>query len=111
MKIIKFLFVAAVTASLTACGGGGSMPKFGNNEFPVETVGANSASLQSTYPATIKGIQDVEVRPKVSGFITRVYVHEGQVVKPVSRFFQSIVKLIRLQFARHRPVSIRPVHS
>ena len=81
MKIIKFLFVAAVTASLTACGGGGSMPKFGNNEFPVETVGANSASLQSTYPATIKGIQDVEVRPKVSGFITRVYVHEGQVVK------------------------------
>ena len=81
MKIIKFLFVAAVTASLTACGGGGSMPKFGNNEFPVETVGTNSASLQSTYPATIKGIQDVEVRPKVSGFITRVYVHEGQVVK------------------------------
>ena len=81
MKIIKFLFVAAVTASLTACGGGGSMPKFGNNEFPVEMVGANSASLQSTYPATIKGIQDVEVRPKVSGFITRVYVHEGQVVK------------------------------
>lgn len=81
MKIIKFLFVAAVTASLTACGGGGSMPKFGNNEFPVETVGANSASLQSTYPATIKGIQDVEVRPKVSGFITKVYVHEGQVVK------------------------------
>lgn len=81
MKIIKFLFVAAVTASLTACGGGGSMPKFGNNEFPVEAVGANSASLQSTYPATIKGIQDVEVRPKVSGFITRVYVHEGQVVK------------------------------
>ena len=81
MKIIKFLFVAAVTASLTACGGGGSMPKFGNNEFPVETVDANSASLQSTYPATIKGIQDVEVRPKVSGFITRVYVHEGQVVK------------------------------
>ena len=81
MKIIKFLFVAAVTASLSACGGGGSMPKFGNNEFPVETVDANSASLQSTYPATIKGIQDVEVRPKVSGFITRVYVHEGQVVK------------------------------
>ena len=35
MKIIKFLFGAAVTASLTACGGGGSMPKFGNNEFPV----------------------------------------------------------------------------
>lgn len=36
--------------------------------------------MQTTYPATIKGIQDVEVRPKVSGFITKVYVHEGQTV-------------------------------
>ena len=81
MKSIKSLLVAAVSVSLVACGGGGGMPNFGNNEFPVETIGSNSASLQSTYPATIKGIQDVEVRPKVSGFITRVYVHEGQAVK------------------------------
>lgn len=81
MKSIKSLLVAAVSVSLVACSGGGGMPNFGNNEFPVETIGSNSASLQSTYPATIKGIQDVEVRPKVSGFITRVYVHEGQAVK------------------------------
>ncbi len=81
MKSIKSLLVAAVSVSLVACGGGGGVPNFGNNEFPVETIGSNSASLQSTYPATIKGIQDVEVRPKVSGFITRVYVHEGQAVK------------------------------
>src|SRR3712207_9285118 len=53
---------------------------FGDDEFPVLTVGSSSASLQTTYPATIKGIQDVEVRPKVSGFITKVYVHEGQTV-------------------------------
>ena len=81
MKSIKSLLVAAVSVSLVACSGGGGMPNFGNNEFPVETIGSNSASLQSTYPATIKGIQDVEVRPKVSGFITKVYVHEGQAVK------------------------------
>jgi membrane fusion protein (multidrug efflux system) len=36
--------------------------------------------MQTTYPATIKGIQDVEVRPKISGFITKVLVHEGQTV-------------------------------
>ena len=56
------------------------MPKFGDDEFAVVSVGASDASLQTTYPATIKGIQDVEVRPKVSGFITNVYVHEGQTV-------------------------------
>jgi membrane fusion protein (multidrug efflux system) len=54
------------------------MPNFGDNEFPVKTVEASDASLTTVYPATIKGIQDVDVRPKVSGFITRVLVHEGQ---------------------------------
>jgi membrane fusion protein (multidrug efflux system) len=34
--------------------------------------------LQSTYPATINGIQDVEIRPKVTGFLTQINVVEGQ---------------------------------
>lgn len=84
MKIKSVLFVAAVMAiaTLTSCGGSkkGGMPNFGDDEFAVSTIGSSSAALQTTYPATIKGIQDVEVRPKVSGFITKVYVHEGQTV-------------------------------
>jgi membrane fusion protein (multidrug efflux system) len=80
MKIKNGLFILAIASSLTACSGGGGMPKFGDDEFAVVSVGASDASLQTTYPATIKGIQDVEVRPKVSGFITKVYVHEGQTV-------------------------------
>jgi membrane fusion protein (multidrug efflux system) len=36
--------------------------------------------MQSTYPATIKGVQDVEIRPKASGFITQINVKEGQTV-------------------------------
>jgi len=64
-----------------ACGGkkGGGM-NFGDNEFPIVTVGTSSASSQSTYPASIKGVQDVEIRPKASGFITKINVHEGQSV-------------------------------
>ena len=36
--------------------------------------------MQSTYPANIKGVQDVEIRPKVSGFLTQINVKEGQTV-------------------------------
>lgn len=79
MKINKFLMLFAATGMLMACGGGGSM-NFGDNEYPVRTVETQSASSQTTYPATIKGIQDVEIRPKASGFITRVCVQEGQSV-------------------------------
>ncbi len=66
---------------LVSCGGkGGGMPNFGDNEFPVQSVQTKDASMQTTYPATIKGVQDVEIRPKASGFITRVCVKEGQAV-------------------------------
>lgn len=81
MKKNKFLLlIAFAVAVLTSCGGGRqSLPT--SNEFPVITIGASNAQLKTTYPATIKGIQDVEVRPKVSGFITKLYVHEGEAVR------------------------------
>ena len=36
--------------------------------------------MQTTYPATIKGVQDVQICPKVGGFITKINVKEGQTV-------------------------------
>lgn len=46
----------------------------------VMTVEQSSADLQSMYPTTIKGKKDVEIRPQVTGFITKVCVDEGQQV-------------------------------
>ena len=71
---------AASALLLVSCGGGGGRPTFGDNEFPVVTVGTSSASSQATYPASIKGVQDVQISPKIGGFITRINVKEGQTV-------------------------------
>lgn len=79
MKKNKMLLVAATAALLVSCGNKGAMT--GDNSYPVQTVSPQSATLQSTYPAVIRGIQDVEIRPKVSGFITKICVKEGQTVK------------------------------
>ena len=76
----KLMTLAAIAATLVSCGGGGGRPQFGDNEYPVVAVGTSSADMQSTYPATIKGVQDVEIRPKVQGFITQINVKEGQTV-------------------------------
>ena len=83
MKTNKFLLVAAMAVTLASCGGGksGGKPDFGDNEYAVRTIQAQEADIQTTYPATIKGMQDVEIRPKVSGFITKLCVKEGQTVK------------------------------
>ena len=80
MKKNRMMLVAAAATVLMSCGGGGGRPTFGDNEYPVDTIGVQNASLQSTYPATINGIQDVEIRPKVSGFLTQINVTEGQTV-------------------------------
>ena len=80
MKKSKILLLAATALMLASCGGSGGRPTFGDNEFPVVTVGATSTTMQSTYPAVIKGVQDVEIHPKVQGFITQINVKEGQTV-------------------------------
>ena len=81
MRIKTYFMIAATAALLASCGGKrGGQPNFGDDEYPVVTVGTSSSASQTTYPATIKGVQDVEIRPKVAGFITKVNVREGQAV-------------------------------
>ena len=80
MKKNKILMFAAATLLMASCGGGGGRPTFGDNEYPVQTVGTSSTQMQTTYPATIKGVQDVQICPKVQGFITQINVKEGQTV-------------------------------
>ena len=85
----KVLLVAASALLLASCGkSGGGRPEFGDNEYPVVTVGTDSATMQQTYPATIKGVQDVQISPKVSGFITKIHVKEGQNVTAGQTLFE-----------------------
>jgi len=81
MFMKKLMGFVALATLLVSCGGGSQgKPDFSDNEYAVRTIGASDANLESTYPATFKGMQDVEIRPKVSGFITKIYVKEGQQV-------------------------------
>ena len=76
----KLLWIVAVAAMMVSCGGGGGRPNFGDNEFPVVAAGTSQADMQTTFPAVIKGVQDVEIRPKATGFLTQINVKEGQTV-------------------------------
>ena len=72
--------VACCLALLSSCGQGdkgtGKAP-----EFAVIEAKTTTANLTNSYPATIKGKQDVEIRPMVSGFITKLHVDEGATVR------------------------------
>lgn len=46
-------------------------------ELAVMTAEPESVTLFTSYPATLHGANDVEIRPQISGFLTKVHVSEG----------------------------------
>ena len=103
MKTTKIFLIATLGAVLASCGSkSGGKPNFADNEYAVRTVEAQGTEMQTSYPATIKGIQDVQIRPKVSGFITKICVHEDRPLVPVSCSSSSTTRPIRHRCVRPR---------
>ncbi|MFV0467460.1 MAG: efflux RND transporter periplasmic adaptor subunit [Dysgonomonas sp.] len=50
-------------------------------EYATTTVTAQSAELEAVYPVTIKGQEDIEIKPRVDGFIKAILVDEGSKVR------------------------------
>ena len=80
MKMKHISLFAALLGLTAACGSKQQMPE-ASNEYAVVTLAATDAELNTTYPATIKGVQDIEIRPKIAGHIMKVLVDEGDFVK------------------------------
>ena len=76
-RIVLFAFCLTL---LSSCGKKG-FDMGGAPECAVQTLQPATVNLTSSYPATIKGKQDVEIRPQVAGFITKVCVDEGSMVR------------------------------
>ena len=74
------LGMAAVGLALSvgSCGGKQQAPAPQAPQVAVLTVENGTSDLSSSYPAIIKGKTDIDIRPQVSGFITKVHVDEGQ---------------------------------
>jgi membrane fusion protein (multidrug efflux system) len=56
--------------------------------FKVITLQPRSATLNTDYPASIQGLQNIEIRTKVDGFIEKIFVDEGSLVKKGQLLFK-----------------------
>ncbi len=56
-------------------------------EYNAMILQTTSRKLSSTYSATIRGKQDVDIRPKVQGYITDIKVKEGSIVRQGQTLF------------------------
>ncbi|QYA24782.1 efflux RND transporter periplasmic adaptor subunit [Gramella sp. MT6] len=85
-KAIKYIAVLAGALSLVSCGSdqnseAKAAPATQAMPYPVTEVPTKTVTGYTTYPVSIEGIVNSEVRAKVSGYITNVLVDEGQKVK------------------------------
>ena len=79
----------------SSCGGGAEDEKAAAKvtatappkDYPVLTLAPRTTTLFTEYPASIQGQQDIEIRPKIDGYIDRIYVDEGANVKKGQRLF------------------------
>ena len=60
---------------------GGQKPDVPGEDSKTLTVTPSDHTLQPTYPVTLRGRQTVEVRPQVSGTITKICINEGDAVR------------------------------
>lgn len=84
MKIKKCyvvpLTILSMAAILPACKGGQQQQQSAAPELAVMTVGETDTNLETGYPTSLRGENDIEIRPQISGFLTKVNVEEGQKV-------------------------------
>lgn len=82
-------FLSLITTSLAgilllaSCGGAKEENKGqqGPQAYKVLKVEQRATSLYSDFPASIEGEQNIEIRPKIDGFVQKIFVDEGQAVK------------------------------
>lgn len=57
-------------------------------EYPTKVLTKQDVLLEKMFPATLKGQEDIEIRPRIDGFIEAIYVDEGSVVKKGQALFK-----------------------
>ena len=65
----------------SSCGGAGTVSPTKLKTFTVMKLSPRKVVVDADYPASILGIQNIEIRPKIDGYVESIYVDEGASVK------------------------------
>lgn len=78
-KWLQLIGIVGCMCGMTACKQApAGMP---STNYPIMAVSTSDKELSTSYSATIRGRQDIDILPQVSGTIERVCVTEGQKVR------------------------------
>ncbi len=89
-SIILAVSVFVLPALVASCGGKKTAgnPDMQVKDYPVLTISTRSTTISTDYPATIQGQQNIEIRPKIDGYIDQIFVDEGATVRKGQNLFR-----------------------
>ena len=86
MKKLSIIGILSSALLLSSCFGSSEKPAQGAAAPPppsleVGTLNPETITIYNEFSTTLQGKQNVEIWPKVSGFVQEIYVEEGQKIK------------------------------
>lgn len=86
------LLLVAISFLIVSCGSSDEQDMSAETQqaqpYPVLNLQPRSIELTSSYPATLEGIQTIEIRPRVQGYIVEMPVDEGDIVQQGETLFR-----------------------
>ncbi len=77
---LNIFFIAATISALAACGNSNQQNNQSAKVYPVVIVPVRDVTGYTTFPTSIEGRVNNDVRAKISGYIREVLIDEGQAV-------------------------------
>jgi RND family efflux transporter MFP subunit len=84
----KTLISLLALVTLYSCGSQPPPPPPPPTSVNVYTVKEGSAQYFNSYPGTVTAVNQIEVRPQISGYITGIFFNEGQHVNKGQKLYQ-----------------------
>ncbi|MDR2038689.1 MAG: efflux RND transporter periplasmic adaptor subunit [Bacteroidales bacterium] len=92
MKLITMIGSVVILFTISSCGNrqenAETGQKAGPKEYPIAVLEKEDAVLQNEYPVVIRGKEDIEIRPRIDGFINAIYIDEGATVTQGEKLFE-----------------------
>lgn len=87
MKLKYMTILGTMVASILSSCSNKSQQQMPSANFETMKVSTKNVTMTTKYSATIRGRQDIDIMPQVSGTLTKLCVTEGQVVKTGQTLF------------------------
>lgn len=86
-SLLMLLASSALLLLLSSCGGKNAQMQMPAANFETMKVAKKDVTMSTKYSATIRGRQDIDIMPQVSGTLTKLCVTEGQKVSAGQTLF------------------------